>query len=303
MNKRFFLFLFLSIFLGACTTTIRGYPDVAIDVDDIVKRADPYLYELLNSKEFSKEERDRYIQVKLIAIDAQYLDFVNQLKSQNNSSSIVVSLAKLGINAIASTSAIPSATGKANAHALSALITGGKESFDKVSLFNEVMPGLILKMDANRKKVLNKILSRTKNGIDQYPYALAASDLNDYYQAGTLYGAINGVSEDAGLDVEDLERKKDDIISFNAALGSVHDVPPTSRQECIKEELKRKPGSLREWYVNNKDFIFEQVGEGVFFDESVDVDMAAFMNIVFFNGSGRYTAILDKIEKDNNITC
>ena len=53
-------------------------------------------------------------------------------------------------------------------------------------------------MDATRRTVLAKISEGLAKPDGDYPLVAALSDLQDYYIAGTLNGALNQISKDAG---------------------------------------------------------------------------------------------------------
>jgi predicted RND superfamily exporter protein len=60
-------------------------------------------------------------------------------------------------------------------------------------------------MDAQRKEVLKRILDGMTNDIASYSIVQAMSDLNDYYEAGTLFSAVSIIQKNA----KDKERAVD----------------------------------------------------------------------------------------------
>ena len=53
-------------------------------------------------------------------------------------------------------------------------------------------------MDANRKTVLVKIRQGLGQSVANYPLTHAMADLEDYYNAGTIPGALTGINADSG---------------------------------------------------------------------------------------------------------
>ena len=81
--------------------------------------------------------------------------------------------------------------------ATSAGLTGAREAFDKEVLVDRTIQAFVSQMRANRDQVKARILVKLTKNIDEYPFLAALSDLESYRQAGTLTGALNGISEAA----------------------------------------------------------------------------------------------------------
>ncbi len=76
-------------------------------------------------------------------------------------------------------------------------VTGAKVSFDKNAYFAKTLPALVASMQASRKEVLLRIRKGLELGDDKYPLTQALVDLEDYYNAGTIPGAITGITASA----------------------------------------------------------------------------------------------------------
>jgi hypothetical protein len=60
------------------------------------------------------------------------------------------------------------------------------------------MPTLLATMVAQRKVALVRIHEGLTHAIDAYPLTLALNDLDRYYQAGTIPGALSAIADTAG---------------------------------------------------------------------------------------------------------
>lgn len=71
------------------------------------------------------------------------------------------------------------------------------------------MPVLLTKMTALRKEVLVKIYMGLGQSTTDYPLMKALNEVDDYYNAGTIPGAIIGITATAGATIA----KADEAIS------------------------------------------------------------------------------------------
>ena len=94
---------------------------------------------------------------------------------------------------------------KDNYIALSALISGGENIYDKEYLLDRTIDALVAQMDANRKARQVEIYRRMDDPITRYPSQAAFADTLEYYYAGTLNGALMGVQQSAA----EQERRSD----------------------------------------------------------------------------------------------
>lgn len=83
---------------------------------------------------------------------------------------------------------------------ITGLLTATDTSIDKETYINQTLSALFEVMAAERARVHAKIRYRMREGISQYSVADALNDLERYYRAGSLVGAIERVSEDAATD-------------------------------------------------------------------------------------------------------
>jgi hypothetical protein len=87
---------------------------------------------------------------------------------------------------------------------------GPSPSVDKEDFYEEALPAFISKMDSLRLERLVLIRQRMKYGTDgENPYTLGAAmiDVNNYFQAGTISGAILGITKSSGVAANEAEKE------------------------------------------------------------------------------------------------
>ena len=98
---------------------------------------------------------------------------------------------------------------------LSALIIGGREAFQKDVLAERTVIAIHTAMRSKRAQVALRLRAGLGQTIVQYPFGLALSDLNDYYGAGTVLGALVGITETVGATAQQAETELRMQFKFN----------------------------------------------------------------------------------------
>lgn len=82
-------------------------------------------------------------------------------------------------------------------------IAGGlgfsRATVEKNFYVNHAAPVLMAKMRALRAEKLNEIVQNLSRGIGSYPASLAIIDVLDYYNRGTMLGALQSISNDTAV--------------------------------------------------------------------------------------------------------
>jgi hypothetical protein len=106
-------------------------------------------------------------------------------------------LSMFGLNT-ASTLITPGSTTK-----MLAAIAGGlgftRATIEKNFYQNHAAPVLMAKMRALRAEKLNEIVHNLSRSIEAYPASLAVIDVLDYYNRGTMLGALRAISNDTAV--------------------------------------------------------------------------------------------------------
>jgi hypothetical protein len=140
--------------------------------------------------------RNNTVTARIFSIDANFHQFVRDLTTQQNLSTIGVDWAAIGLASAGAV--VGSAQTKAILAAISAGLLGAKASVDKDVFYNKTIPALITLMEGQRKIVLARIYVGLKKGVTDYTLYQALADLDDYYNAGTINGALVGLTTTAG---------------------------------------------------------------------------------------------------------
>jgi hypothetical protein len=203
MTKSMRIYVF-AVVIGALTgcATLRdgGAPQPAFDIDadlaDISKSFPDAATIATYNKAPSKEARNSFITARLVQYNLRYLQYIRALGADKQNLDAASDLLVLGL-ALGGT-----LTGGERAKtvlaAVAASIVGGKTIIDKDFFYDKTVSALIAAMNAKRKEVLLRIVTGTKVELEEYSFDQAYADTLDYYQAGTLQGAIDAITVDSG---------------------------------------------------------------------------------------------------------
>jgi hypothetical protein len=195
---------------GCSTLRYGGAPEPSFDVDKDLEQLAKEFEPADSISDFYKnpsvDARNKFVTGRLTLMNIRYIQFIRSLTSEKQLLDTAAALLTLSLN-IAGAS-IAAASTKTVLAALSAGVIGSKEAVEKNYFFDKTIPALVAQMNAERKKALFPLLSgiRTKN-LDEYPFAQAVTELNDYYFAGTFAGAILGIQADAAVKEAAADRK------------------------------------------------------------------------------------------------
>jgi hypothetical protein len=197
--------------LAACNT-FRGAPPAPIDAAKEVSGlaslhdADAIKPCLETAVEQQKNCRDKIVQARMVATDAQYREFRQWFYGEARWGDFGATVVSLALTGTASLSGIQQST----ARALSAIatgVTGTHAAYDKEILADRAASAIEASMDAARAVVAVRIRSGLTQPPDKYPLAEALSDLEDYYSAGTLLGAFTNIGTLTGVQAADASRQ------------------------------------------------------------------------------------------------
>ncbi|MDD1606506.1 MAG: hypothetical protein LUP96_07410 [Methylococcaceae bacterium] len=199
------LILLLFILLNACTT-LSGTPKSPLEFSDAITGSHD-TEDILNkyAKEFaqqatqevtSPERRNTLISKALTIMDVRYAEFINNTETNRKNKEMFTDLVELSMN-LAGT-VVGAAGTKTILAAISAGINGINGSIDTNYFYQKTFQSLVAQMNADRKAVLVYLTKGMTLPIENYQWAQAVHDLIDYYNAGTLLGAISSIQKEAG---------------------------------------------------------------------------------------------------------
>lgn len=202
MNGRIALLIPVLLMLAGCAA-LTGYPAQPASLPTTVTSLDKVTQAKL-IKEYNnpkttlsrkKEVRNEIIYSDIAQIDQNFNAFKVNLNSQANTMSVGTDFISLALAGLGAT--VGNAAEKAALAAAAGGVIGAKAAIDKDVLYQKTVIALITEMEAQRSDVYARIIRNMNLSVDRYPLAASSKDLQDYYQAGTLVNALEGVSESA----------------------------------------------------------------------------------------------------------
>jgi hypothetical protein len=146
--------------------------------------------------------RNKLIAARMHATDIRFSEFEEGLFRQTREAGFGATLATLGLTSAA---AFAGGTASQVLAGIAAFIIGAREGFQKEVLAERTVVAIHTAMRANRARVALRLRTGLGQSINQYPLALGLSDLNDYYNAGTVLGALIGITETVGVEARKAE--------------------------------------------------------------------------------------------------
>ncbi len=147
-----------------------------------------------------KTYRDEVINGRIYVIDYYYNKFKNDISDKDEPrTNIVTDIAVLGLDAAEAMN--PARRVKEILLAISGGAVGTQTDEEREMFYDESLPALVSKMDSLRLQQLVLIRQRMKYATQgDYAYTLGAAliDVNDYFQAGTLSGALVEIMNSSG---------------------------------------------------------------------------------------------------------
>ena len=196
-------------------------------------------------------ERNNYILAKMYAIDLRYREFEKDLSQEARQSDFFVTLASIGLTG---TATLVAGTAGSILAGIDTGLKGTSEAFSRDILIDRTVTALTNQMRADRSKMRTLILGKLTQSVADYPPFLALGQVEDYYTAGTLYGAVAGLNELVAAKAED-ERKKELRAAEEFTIRR-EAILPNEIGEAIDDFLKADPAAnapkLRACFDNRK---------------------------------------------------
>lgn len=226
--------------LTGCVASLAGYPDSSADLDRELKQLEPYfaadVVKKCNDEPDPNKKRawrDEVVNGRIRAVNLHFNVFEQAIYKEGVSLNLATDWVVLVLGGAGATAG--DARTKQILAAISGGITGGKAAFDKHAYFEKTMPALLSQMTALRKTTLLKIQTGLSKGVDEYQCNQALMDVEDYYAAGTIPGAIKGITEAAGATAADADKKMTVVLSKLRPKEFVS----LERQARVKQLLER----------------------------------------------------------------
>ncbi|MFA6051512.1 MAG: hypothetical protein WC762_02875 [Methylobacter sp.] len=198
------------ILLSACTT-FNGVPTSVLDspeAKDLLKQYTDSFITQASHDVTDPGERNTLISKALIIMDTNYAEFVNSTETDRKGKDMATDIVELSMNLAGA--AVGSAGTKTILAAISAGVNGINGTIDKDFFYKKTFSSLVARMNADRKTIRARIVQSMIADTKLYPWHTAVNDLIEYYNAGTLLGAISSIQKEAGED----EHKADEDIKL-----------------------------------------------------------------------------------------
>jgi len=140
-------------------------------------------------------KRNKFIASRLVITNIEYLRFIKNLSAEESQIHAASDILILSLD-IVSRAVSPAAT-KTILSGISSITGGSRLAIDKNAYKEKTMTALVSVMNAQRKEVLNRILKGTGLDLNRYPFEQALSDINEYYLAGTINGAMSTIQQES----------------------------------------------------------------------------------------------------------
>jgi hypothetical protein len=206
----------IALLLSGCAA-LSGFPERATDPIQDLDQLKSYIdakaiTTCLNDKPPTVDCRNKVITARMHATDIRFSEFEESLFKRTREAGFGATLVTLGL-----TSGAAGAGGITSQvlSGIAAFIIGAREAFQKEVLAERTVVAIHTAMRANRARVALRLRTGLTQSIDQYPLALGLSDLNDYYNAGTVLGALIGITETVGVEARRAEEELRQEIQFS----------------------------------------------------------------------------------------
>ena len=209
----------LAIALSGCLPSTQVGPPRLYSVDEEIAnvRGQSQLPDFVAyaglSDEGKRGYRDALFTARMYAIDLEFSNYEIELTQERQSVAAGGDLAAATLSGI-----VPLVTGVNAKNWLgfaSAMTTSGKAIYSNDILFAKTIQILQTQMEATRAHIAAIIKTRLGSPVSVYPLAAALSDLEDYYRAGTLTGAVNEVTSTVSGDAAQAKQEKADAVPAN----------------------------------------------------------------------------------------
>jgi|GEM_PF-4363205 len=165
-----------------------------------------------------EHRRDEFIIGRLTLYNLEYIIFLRQFTLSRAETATAFDISNLILTL--STTVSNGERSKTLLGAVGTLLNGSRTSIEKNFYDDQTSQALVAQMNAERAAALVPILEGMQQKVSTYPLSRAIIDLNAYYDAGTMQGALQGIQKAASekataaaIDIESLRSvsfKEDD---------------------------------------------------------------------------------------------
>lgn len=142
-----------------------------------------------------KKLRNELASKLLVAYDENYGRFLNDLTAYKKRIDAGGDIIATSLS-IAATVVSPVSTTNVLA-GLAGGVTASKVAFNKAYFYEQTLPVIINQMNADRQAILSQVLPKLEQSVEVYDLNAMIRDMDLYYYAGTIEGALVNIQEEA----------------------------------------------------------------------------------------------------------
>ena len=144
--------------------------------------------------------RNTFIAARMYAIDIEYSEYFEKLLKEKQLGTSVLDATLLGLTA--ATTIVHGEAAKTAISAVSTGFAGARSDIDQDIYMAQTLQILMNAMEAQRLQIRNRIDGNMKLPAANYSAWRALTDLDDYYRAGTLAGALQSLTATTGQNAQ-----------------------------------------------------------------------------------------------------
>jgi hypothetical protein len=184
-------------FIAGCVTISSG-PDRIFDADAEIPALRACAAYVPAQNDVTS--RNTFIAARMYAIDIEYSVYFEQLLKERQLGTSVLDATLLGLTA--ATTIVHGEAAKTAIGAISTGFAGAKSDIDQDIYMAQTLQILMNAMEAQRLQVRNRIDGNMKLAVADYSAWRSLTDLDDYYKAGTLAGALQYLASSTGANAQ-----------------------------------------------------------------------------------------------------
>lgn len=200
---------FLVMTLSGCLPSVSDGPKRTFSVADETEKLRSYISDAEKnyySVSGNALARNEIIFARMRAIDINYYAYEADLMHERQGIGFGAIVASIGLSGAASV--LTPVQTKTILSVINGALLGTTKAYSEEVLFKKTIEFLQGQMRANRLGVAAKIISQMNDSIDKYSLQMALADVEEYYVAGTLAGALIAIGKTIGETTGEAEDAK-----------------------------------------------------------------------------------------------
>jgi hypothetical protein len=158
------------------------------------------IYAIVPDSAANTQTRNTFIGARMYAIDVEYNTYYEHLLKERQLGESALDASLLGLTA--ATTIVHGEAVKTTLGAISTAVAGAKTDIDQDVYMAQTLQILMNSMDAQRLAIRSRIDGNMKLSASDYTAWRALIDLDDYYRAGTLAGALTYLASTTGQNAQ-----------------------------------------------------------------------------------------------------